>query len=337
MKIPSTAPFSVSPLNRIMVASARKIINNRPCFTRLSSCRDESHKLDDQYVWLYDGILQDNDDDTEKDSVIWHRRTSQPQKKDDTKILHQTWRWCQDFVVPLDLCPWAAASVASPGAMQFYMVSDDSTIQDKNRDASKMLSPDRVERIVRDVAERFVDTIQNSQAIDPTSDLSKVGIAFVVLRDEENINSGSSSNNNKYRWYQSFPEFYQWFIDVEDEWIDQGEQTPLDSVYNLVTLAAFHPDWEFGTNPNTPLDDIEKERCMNFEKQSPHPTITLVWTGTIEAAGQQATERIAEHNQKVLQEELTLSELQTLYDERVMGGAMTTEDDNDKNYKDTSK
>ena len=36
-----------------------------------------------------------------------------------------TWRWARNFVVPQNLCPWAAASVGTPGAVSIYYCNDD--------------------------------------------------------------------------------------------------------------------------------------------------------------------------------------------------------------------
>ena len=35
----------------------------------------------------------------------------------------ETWNWCRYFVVPYHLCPWAAASVQTPGAVSIYLIN----------------------------------------------------------------------------------------------------------------------------------------------------------------------------------------------------------------------
>ena len=93
---------------------------------------------------------------------------------------------------------------------------------------------------------------------------------------------------------------------MEDDWIDQSEND--SSVCSRVTLAAFHPEWEFGG------DEDDNGGGLDFEKRSPHPTITFVWTKTIDAAGPEATERIADHNAQVLGEEMDWEQVRDLYD-----------------------
>ena len=208
----------------------------------LTVCQEQT--LDDQYVWFYDDRRDDQTDDD--DDVGWRRRTTaRHQKRDDhTTMLsiHETWRWCQGFVIPLNLCPWAAASVTSPGAMQFYVVpnddnrnNDDTTQPATSATApSARVTPARLEAIVHSVAERFVEMIASSQQTTAKNnrhiiDMTKVAIAFVVIQDDDD---GNDDDNANHHWYHSFPEFYQWFIDLEDFWIDQGEQltTPSRSI-----------------------------------------------------------------------------------------------------------
>jgi len=302
--------------------------------------------LDDQSVWFHSQHVCSFE---QTSAILWRRqdasssmasdggnktddvddastttKTTATANKSKTKSVQQTWQWCQHFVVPLNLCPWAPASVAAPGAMQFYVVSSKSLPQTSSgfeyyyyNDKHELEPTEEVEEdsssyltsIVYSVAERFAGLIrefQQQQQLEkrnrsPAIDLAKVAIAFVILENEPQETS-------------SFEAFYNWFIRLEDYWIDQGDRTDPDSVYNSVTLAAFHPQWEFGGND---YEDDDDKSGLDYEKRSPHPTISLVWTDTIHAAGQEATERIAAHNEHLLQNEISFQQIKRLYDEAI--------------------
>jgi hypothetical protein len=273
-------------------------------------------------VWFYSS--EDNHQNDES-SFPWRRRKDDDDDDNSAvevsnAVIHKTWNWCTKFVVPLNLCPWAASSVTTSGAVQLYVVPS-------NYYYNTIKSPGQLESLVESVAQQFVQ----STASDMAQDMTKVAIAFLVLETDTTTCSEGGSNSNTQRWYDSFPEFYNWFINLEDYWIDQGSYIDIDteedevdredsyynsssSIYDLVTLAAFHPQWEFGSNDETD----ESIQALNFEKTSPYPTISMVWTSAIDAAGPEATERIGIHNQRLLQEEMTLSQLTKLYQQEVL-------------------
>lgn len=170
----------------------------------------------------------------------------------------ETWRWCCDFVVPLNLCPWAAASVNTSGALRIYL-SEQSEMEDSVLEAAKRLHQD----------------IENN-IVDPG-----VAIAFVVCSDRD--------------W--EFSSFYEWFDNLEESFEFEDD---------FVTLAPFHPDWQFGDGPPE----------LNIEKQSPYPTVTVVCTSVIDNAGAAATEAIVEHNERVLLD-MGVSKLRELYQTNV--------------------
>ena len=263
-------------------------------------------------VWFY----YSEDNHQNHSSFPWRRRKDGDDDDDSSIVevsnaaIQKTWNWCTKFVVPLNLCPWAASSVTTSGAVQIYVIPSNYT-----------KSPDQLESLVENVAQHFVQSTS-----DMAQDMTKVAIAFLVLETYTCSEDGSNLQN----WYDSFPEFYNWFINLEDSWIDQGsyidmegeeeeeenwEDSYTSSIYcDLVTLAAFHPEWEFGSNDETD----ESIQALNFEKTSPYPTISMVWTSAIDAAGPEATERIGVHNQRLLQEEMTLSQLTKLYQQDVL-------------------
>lgn len=185
----------------------------------------------------------------------------------------ETWNWCRNFIVPMQLCPWARKSLETTSALQIYVPSISTTNNPKKEQKT---------RVVKDVALAFRDYIQEFPALESTA------IFFIIFPDKMTDLSSSSS----------FMDFYEWFEQLEDDWdIDE------------VTVAAFSPDWQFG-------DDTEETLSLEFEKKSPHPTITLVSTKVIEQAGPAATEQISDQNYDTLTQK-SPSELQQLWQESI--------------------
>jgi hypothetical protein len=172
-----------------------------------------------------------------------------------------TWRWCADFVVPLALCPWAAASVHTKGALRIYLAKRND-MKEAIKEAAFLLRND-----------------VEADLVDPN-----VAIAFVVCSPCDN-------------W--DFFEFLEWFEELEESFDN-----------DFVTLAPFHPEWQFGGGP------VEHFFELDFEKQSPHPTASIVCTSVIDKAGPVVTDQIANHNERVLLD-MGVSELQRLYQTRV--------------------
>ena len=169
----------------------------------------------------------------------------------------QTWAWCRNFVVPLQLCPWARASVETPTALQIFLV-------DPN------YPPSLYANIVKDVGQNF----QLFLAKNPT--IESAAIFFVIFPVNE------------------FGSFYDWFLDLEETW----------DLMDSVIVAPFHPDWAFDGE----LDNLQ------YEKRSPFPTVSLVSTNVVDAAGEVATKRIGEHNEQLLLSK-SVKELQSLWDQ----------------------
>lgn len=198
-------------------------------------------------------------DDGDSSKFVWKRRedrewTTAPLKSSDVAL--ETWRWCADFVVPLDLCPWAAASVNTKGALRIFLAKQD-----------------EMEEAIKEAAQRLSHDVQTN-TVDPN-----VAIAFITSSDCD--------------W--DFASFYEWFDDFEASFEDDD-----------VTLAPFHPEWQFGDGPPE----------LDIEKHSPYPTVTVVCTSVIDKAGPAATEQIGQHNEQVLLE-MGISKLRQLYNTRV--------------------
>jgi len=172
----------------------------------------------------------------------------------------ETWRWCTNFVVPLNLCPWAAASVKSQGGVKVYLV-------DRAHD---------MQSAVEDASSNLIAAIKSGE-VD-----ANLAISFIVTTE-----------------YWEFGSFYGWFLDLEEAFID--------SSFDEVTLAPFHPDWLF--------QDDEAE--LSFEKKSPYPTVSVVSRFVIEKAGVEATSAIAGHNKAILLDR-GFDQLQELYQNQVL-------------------
>jgi hypothetical protein len=191
-----------------------------------------------------------------------------------------TWRWCAHFVARHNLCPWAEASVVDAGAIRIYVVNGKATELD-------------MEIVLEAVAARFSDDLRpkkNQQGADPNT-----SICFVVLAPPLNVPrvDVEVTTENDEDWHTDFPTFYDWFVELEERW----------SLVDQVTLAPFHPKWQYdGDNPT----------AVQMEKQSPFPTISLVSTNVIDKAGPGATQKIADNNEAILLEK-TMDEWREIY------------------------
>lgn len=181
---------------------------------------------------------------------------------------NETWRWCAHFVAAHNLCPWAQKSVQTDQAIRIYVVEN---IED-------------MEESLQTVSERFYEDLKSS-SIDPNA-----AIAFVVL----------ASNSD---W--SFPDYYDWYLQEEDNWLDDAEEDD-NSIANHVTWAPFHPEYEFQGD----------DECLQVEKRSPYPTVSIVSSAVIDSAGPSVTTQIAKHNEEILRKK-TKTQWQQIYDASV--------------------
>lgn len=211
--------------------------------------------------------------------------------------------WCDAFVLALDLCPWARASLQTEGAMRFFLVPPFRSGQGGN----ERWLPEQGERerngsIVDAVAKRFQDEILKDAALaeDDESDarlgapstssvLERAAIYFVVFLSNNNNGDNSFPQQPP---SDSFVEYIDWFTDLEDNW-------PED--FDDVIVAPFHPSWEFASEAAEEYSvGTDAEACLDYEKRSPFPLVTLVSTRVVESAGETVTEAIGEHNKKIL-------------------------------------
>jgi hypothetical protein len=222
-----------------------------------------------------------------------------------------TFLWCNEFVAKLGLCPWAKLSLSRPGTVRVRIIRDstsshnlqsalEKTYECAIRNAASELlyvtgrqtallpNSERndvlcAKRKVGDPTEEAQNTLklEGPPAIDP-----KLAITFVVLAPSEPKVITSMPNQLAF----SFPHFHEFINDLESKLFDEAD-SGISSTGDLVTMAGFHPNWEFYGLQGSPL---------NYEKRSPYPTVSLVLTEGIDEAGEEATEQIAKHNKKIL-------------------------------------
>lgn len=211
-----------------------------------------------------------------------------------------TIRWCDEFVAKLGLCPWAKQSLSRSGTVRINIVRTNSQnsvanlagYEDAVRSAASDLLfvtnhvtddsrknnvqvPDSVDKTTKKIKHYY--EVDGPPVVDP-----KLAITFIVLAPSESLSVPGSSI--------SFPEFYEFVDNLESKLFDEAD-AGISLTGDLVTIAGFHPQWEFLGLTNSPI---------NFEKRSPYPTVSLVLTESIDEAGQEATERISKHNKEVL-------------------------------------
>ena len=248
------------------------------------------------------------------------------------QAIQATHRWADKFVRQLNLCPWAGSSLDKPGAIGYWAI----LIEEEDDDEGMIL--DKMEEIVREAGVQLSLATTSKyedvgQIIDPS-----VAISFIIL-----VPMGRTSNNKS-----SLPNFgnhHEFFIDLEDRLLDEcddycetsddnddddEDETEDNNDLNVnslgceITIAAFHPDWQFNGSEGADGDAI------NYEKRTPYPTISIVMSSVIESLMKEredgngdssssalATERIADSNEKTLCA-IGVERLKEIFDEEVL-------------------
>jgi len=228
-----------------------------------------------------------------------------------------TLRWCNDFVAALGLCPWAKLSLATKNAIRIKVVP-------------QIMGIDAFERVIRSSATELLritgheeyrcndtDTVLGDDDailyVDPN-----IAITFVVALPVD------CENNDNLPEFE-FNSFHDFAVDLEDRWFDEADAFAdacnegicndddewLTPIGDLVTLAPFHPRWEFGGGGGGGSDSVA------WEKRTPFPLVSVVRSDAIEAAGEESTSRISAHNEDVLQG-MGSHALHALFEEKVL-------------------
>jgi hypothetical protein len=195
-----------------------------------------------------------------------------------------TYQWAAHFVAQHNLCPWADRSVRTRNALQIVVLTYN----------------EELETSLEAIAVQFQENFESGRA-DPNT-----AIIFCVILPPQNSKDD--------HWIEDFGSFYEWYLTTEDNWLDRADDD-LSHVANSVTLAPFHPAWQFAS------DDEEKSLpndSFALEKQSPYPTISMVSTRVIERAGEMATKQIVESNQVTLATK-SKEEWKKIYHQAVFG------------------
>lgn len=220
---------------------------------------------------------------------------------DAQEATEKTIRWCSEFVQELHLCPWAAKTLQSQNGIRIKIIHQTNGLEG-------------MERVIRESAHELIQlTDEESGDVD-----INVGITFVVALPTEH-----PGHNREFQ----FQGFYDFCTDLEDRLFDEADEehetreaglTDMTDDFLIgdeITIAPFHPNWSFSTG-GYEIDTAE-ENPLDYEKKSPYPTISLVRTSVIQGAGEEATGRIAIHNEKILQD-FGAKRLKKLYDENVL-------------------
>lgn len=203
--------------------------------------------------------------------------------------INATHRWASHFVRPLQLCPWAASSLDTLGAIRYWVLLIDDYTHDNSDVRNENVVLHHMEQMVREAGVQLEQITQpnseNMKPIDPSA-----AISFVICAP---YNSSCGDDIEV-----EFEPFHEFFIDLEDRLLDEcddywdGIDTTRnndDSVENnesdipqgcKITIAAFHPHWRFNTQGGA--NDM-KESAVDYEKRTPYPTISIVMSSAIDS------------------------------------------------------
>ena len=337
-----------------LLHSSSSFLNAIANFSRRSRCNRGSHEEKDTSSlseWLYiprDILLNDRDNkdiargydaivnklninDNTLDQDIW-ARTFQSQfanirydiQNDDTSTLppiqaieaiEATYRWSENFVRQLSLCPWAGSSLDAVGAIRYWVLLVDDINDDDIQNNNIIL--DTMEDIVRDAGKhlKHITSSADDGLLDPID--PAVAISFIIL-----VSSKSSIASSQQPNHIAFGTFHDFFLNLEDMLLDEcdeyweqidntDEATLCDNKVPIgcdITVAGFHPNWQFGSE-----DGSSSDQSIDYEKRTPYPTISIVMSEAIDSlmnedtdrgsdSGSSApvTERIADRNERTL-------------------------------------
>jgi len=205
------------------------------------------------------------------------------------EVVSLTYKWCSNFVQPLNLCPWAKLSLQSKNSIKIHILR-------------QSLGLKNMENIVRKSALELMELIDGGK-VDENS-----GITFVVaMHDDDDDDAEVVAQDLDF----DFETFYNFCTDFEDRLLDEDEVDIASiSIGDEIIIAPFHPEWRWSLEGQ---DD-----ALNFEKKSPFPTISIVRSRVVFDAGEETTRRIGMHNEKILSE-MGSKSLEEFYETNVFG------------------
>ena len=250
-------------------------------------------------------------------------------------------RWCDNFVVPLKLCPWAGASMDS-----FHsQTSQDDVSQSRSCHHHRPSvvfkdlpipsgmgyyeAQERLAQLVKDEALSML-TAEKDADVGYNPDKAITFIIVVPMKDE-------SMMGNDGDWiYNDFNAFHESVVYIEEDYLSAfemesseedeggGEEDETMVLADLVAVAGFHPDWEYSEFTDTVSDEHFDVTAISFEKKSPFPTVTIVHWSAIDKGSQKfiddqsldITQKISEYNAQILNS-LGTEKLQMMYSKNV--------------------
>lgn len=270
------------------------------------SILDVQNNALNEYRWIHS--IQHDESASSQDEYVANKNTSstdhyiQPPNLPTSAMnsIKATHRWASHFVRRLQLCPWAASSLDTFGAIRYWiLLVDDNTHGGHDGHDDDVWYENIVfhhmERMVHEAGVQLEQITQpNSEKIECDTKKSidpSAAISFVICAP---YNSSCRDDTDV-----SFESFHEFFVDLEDQLLDEcddywdgidatWENENDDSRANdesdipqccKITIAAFHPNWRF----NSQGTDDMKVSAVDYEKRTPYPTISIVMSSAIDS------------------------------------------------------
>ena len=232
--------------------------------------------------------------------------TNDPFLQNADYAVEATLRWCSDFVSKLNLCPWAKLSLAEQNAIRVKVVdqnlgidSFERIVRDSGLELLKLTGHEKYSSDDDMVGQRGAGGEKDVQCIDPN-----VAITFIIALPPMMVVDVDCLDQEQQNLPDfNFAPFHDFVFDLEDRlfaeadaFAEAEEESQLSDdaqipIGDWITVAPFHPAWSFAGDADSPVA---------WEKRTPFPTVSIVRSDAIEAAGEEATARIAKHNEEVL-------------------------------------
>ena len=215
-------------------------------------------------------------------------------------------------------------SLDTLGAIRYWVVLiDNDNFNDPDENWEVIL--DQMEEHIREAGMHLEeittpakDTTHGYKLMDPID--SSVAISFVTLVPTSSSKSSPKSTKplplilDQSR-LPDFEPFHDFFLDLEDRLLEEcddywdivdsegeeGAENDVDQCTNNpvgceITIAAFHPQWRFGSEDGGNDGREDSIAPIDFEKRTPYPTISIVMSSAIDALMNQSTQQ-HEHEQ----------------------------------------